>query len=126
MTPKDKPSIVVTAEPDAWAASTVQDLTATPSMSTVQAPHWVVSHPTWVPVSPSSSRRKWTSSVRAATERWQETPFTVIDTVTSRSPVMRHRVLSGHTSKVNARKPTVKLHNGDHATVSPGRLRAAG
>jgi len=38
-----------------------------PSIRTVQAPHWLVSQPTWVPVSPSSSRRKWTSSIRGST-----------------------------------------------------------
>src|SRR5881392_3622529 len=31
--------------------NTVHDFTARPSMRTVQAPQWVVSHPIWVPVS---------------------------------------------------------------------------
>src|SRR5215813_7571415 len=33
----------------------------------VQAPHWLVSQPTWVPVRPASSRMKWTSSKRGST-----------------------------------------------------------
>ena len=51
--------------PSAWTASIVQLLTALPSTRTVHAPHWLVSQPTWVPVSPRSSRRNWTSSVGA-------------------------------------------------------------
>ncbi len=47
-----RPSIVVTVAPSAWTASTVQDFTAWPSTSTVQAPHWLVSQPTLVPVRP--------------------------------------------------------------------------
>ena len=38
-----------------------------PSTMTVQAPHWLVSQPTCVPVRPSCSRRKCTSSVRGST-----------------------------------------------------------
>jgi len=36
------PSIVVTLEPAACPASTVQDFTARPSICTTQAPHWLV------------------------------------------------------------------------------------
>ena len=43
------PSIVVTSAPSAWTARQVHDFTATPSSSTVQEPHWLVSHPTFVP-----------------------------------------------------------------------------
>ena len=42
-------------------------------------PHVDVSHPTLVPVSPSSLR-KYTSSVRASTSAWRACPFTVMDT----------------------------------------------
>jgi hypothetical protein len=52
-----RPSIVVIFAPSAWTASIVQDLTALPSRSTVQDPHWLVSQPTLVPVKPSVSRR---------------------------------------------------------------------
>ena len=44
------PSMVVTLEPAACPASMVQDFTARPSTWTTQAPHWLVSQPTWVPV----------------------------------------------------------------------------
>ena len=42
--------MVVTSEPSAWTAKIVHDLALRPSMSTVQAPHWLVSQPTCVPV----------------------------------------------------------------------------
>ena len=48
--------MVVTEWPSAWAARTVQDFTASPSRWTVHAPQFEVSQPTWVPVSPSTSR----------------------------------------------------------------------
>src|SRR4051795_1619563 len=71
------PSMVVTSCPSACTAKTVQDLTASPSSHTVHAPQLDVSHPTWVPVRLSCSRRKWTSSVRGSTPVVCETPLTV-------------------------------------------------
>ncbi len=50
------PSMVFTCAPSHCTASSVQDFTACPFTCTVQAPHWLVSHPTCVPVSPASSR----------------------------------------------------------------------
>ena len=47
---------MVISWPSACTASTVQLFTALPSMSTVQAPHWLVSQPMWVPVRLRSSR----------------------------------------------------------------------
>src|SRR5260221_1328737 len=61
--------MVVTARPSAWTAKSEHDFTAAPSSRTVQAPHWLVSQPTWVPVSPSTSRRKWTSRTRDSISR---------------------------------------------------------
>src|SRR3546814_8103612 len=61
--------MVVTVAPWAWAASMVQDLTLRPSTWTTQAPHWLVSQPTWVPVMPRMSRRSWTRSVRGSISR---------------------------------------------------------
>src|SRR6266545_3591735 len=49
----------------------------TPSSSTVQAPQPEVSQPTWVPVSPSSSRRKCTSSSLGSTSALRSAPLTV-------------------------------------------------
>ena len=55
----------------------VQDLALRPSTMTVQAPQLEVSQPMWVPVSPSPSRRKWTSRVRASTSASCAAPLTV-------------------------------------------------
>src|SRR5215469_13776634 len=45
----------------------VQDFTAWPSTSTVQAPQLVVSQPIWVPVRPTPRRIRWDSSSRGST-----------------------------------------------------------
>ncbi len=74
------PSIVVISRPSAWTASIVQDLTDLPSTRTVHEPHVEVSHPTFVPVRPRCSRRKYTSSVRGSTSPSRGFPFTVKDT----------------------------------------------
>ena len=55
----------------------VQDFADTPSTCTTQAPHWLVSQPTCVPVSPSFSRSSSTSSVRFSTSTVCCLPFTV-------------------------------------------------
>lgn len=47
-----RPSIVRMSAPSAWTANTVQDLTACPFITIVQAPHWLVSQPMCVPVRP--------------------------------------------------------------------------
>src|SRR6516165_9816000 len=75
------PSMVVTLEPEACPASTVQDFTARPSIWTTQAPHWLVSQPTCVPVRSSWSRKTWTRSVRSSTSTETALPFTVSLTV---------------------------------------------
>ena len=58
----------------------VQDFTEAPSTWTTQAPHWLVSQPTWVPVRPSFSRSSSTSRVRPSTSTVECFPFTVSDT----------------------------------------------
>src|SRR2546428_13914462 len=55
----------------------VQDFTGVPSTSTVQAPQWVVSHPMWVPVSLSLSRKKCTRRSRGSTSALLFSPLTV-------------------------------------------------
>ena len=47
------PSTVSTRWPSAITPSTVQLFTGVPSSSTTQAPQFDVSHPQWVPISPS-------------------------------------------------------------------------
>src|SRR5207302_606925 len=56
---------------------TVQDLTGVPSSQTAHTPQLEVSQPQWVPVSPSSSRRKCTSSSLGSTSLVHCSPFTV-------------------------------------------------
>ena len=46
-----RPSTVRMLRPPAIAASTVQDFTGSPSISTTQVPQLLVSQPQWVPVS---------------------------------------------------------------------------
>ena len=72
--------MVVSSRPSACAASSVHDLTDSPSSSTVQAPQLDVSHPTFVPVSPRVSRRKYTRSVRGSTSAARIAPLTVTET----------------------------------------------
>jgi hypothetical protein len=59
----------------------VQLFTDSPSTSTVHEPHVEVSHPTFVPVSPRCSLKKYTSSVRGSTSASRGCPFTVTDTL---------------------------------------------
>ncbi len=78
--------MVVTLAPSQVAASTVQDLMARPSTCTTQAPHWLVSQPTCVPVSRRFSRTNCTSSVRGSTSALTALPLTVIDTCDGAGP----------------------------------------
>src|SRR5680860_971680 len=47
--PSASPSIVSIELPSTCTASLVHDLVVKPSTVTTHAPHWLVSHPTWVP-----------------------------------------------------------------------------
>src|SRR6185312_16805741 len=76
-----RPSMVVTLPPSTWTARKVHDLIDLPSRWMTQAPHWLVSQPTWVPVSPRCSRRNWTNSVRASTLPDTALPLTVMATL---------------------------------------------
>ena len=77
---RSRSSTVRTSWPPAIAASTVHDFTGSPSSHTTHAPQLLVSQPQCVPVSASSSRRKWTSRRRASISRVTSTPLTVIVT----------------------------------------------
>ena len=59
-----------------------------------QAPHWLVSQPTCVPVSPRLSRRKLTSSSRGSTSAAYSTPLTFIRTATRLGAVMVVAIVS--------------------------------
>src|SRR3954464_11374425 len=64
-------------------ASVVHDFTGSPSTSTVHTPQLEVSQPQCVPVRPSVSRRKWTSSRRGSTSAVRASPLTVTVICTS-------------------------------------------
>src|SRR5207244_6535497 len=68
--------MVVIFLPTARVACRKQDLTETPSISTVQAPHWPIPQPYFVPVRPIESRSTHNNGVSgsASTEYW--TPLT--------------------------------------------------
>src|SRR3546814_13401252 len=83
--------MVVTSAPSHWVARIVQLFTDVPSICTTQAPHWLVSQPTWVPVRPRRSRRSCTSSVRASTSDETGLPFTVLETVGLGDSLVRSR-----------------------------------
>src|SRR5690242_8172347 len=72
--------MVVTLAPSHDTASAVHDLIALPLTCTTQAPHWLVSQPTCVPVSRKFSRRKCTSRRRGSTSAVTALPFTVMVT----------------------------------------------
>ena len=76
------PSIVMSCAPSACMASRLQLFTARPFMWIVHAPHWAVSHPTWVPVRRRLLRMNSTRSVRSSTSPVTALPFTVMDTRT--------------------------------------------
>ncbi len=112
--------MVVTARPSAWTASMVQDLTLLPSTRTTQAPHWLVSHPTCVPVSRNCSRRNCTSRVLGSTSSATHRPFTVIDTVTmARGLQNRMSTDDAHQNTAVGRpvKPLFQIGPGSTATT---------
>src|SRR6056297_1296588 len=83
MTPSEpsgftSPSTVVISAPSACTASTVQDFTDLPFMSTVQAPQWDVSQPICAPLRFRFSRRKCTSSVRGSASPSTARPLIVM------------------------------------------------
>src|SRR6478609_1480618 len=90
------PSTVRTSWPPAIAARTVHDLTGSPSSQVTQVPQLLVSQPQWVPVSPSSSRRKWTSSMRPSISRVTVSPLTLMVTCISAVPSWVACLVTGH------------------------------
>jgi len=72
------PSTVVISWSWAVMANIRQERIGVPSIKTVQAPHTPCSHPTWVPVSRSSCRRKSDNSLRAGAIAVCATPLTRI------------------------------------------------
>src|SRR4051812_4117930 len=71
------PSIVRTSEPAASAARKQQELTGSPSTSTVHEPQTCTSHERLAPVSPSPSRSTSSSSSCGSTSRTNSWPLTL-------------------------------------------------
>src|SRR5581483_11145500 len=84
-----KPSTVMISAPSAWTANMVHDFTAAPFMRTVQAPQYVVSQPTCVPVRSRFSRSSSTSKSLGSTlsERTFPLTFTVMATFSTVSGI---------------------------------------
>src|SRR5438105_13122397 len=71
------PSMVVTAREPTAPTGSRQDRAASPSTSTVQAPHWAMPQPYFVPVKPSASRSTQSSGVAGSTSTSSRLPFTL-------------------------------------------------
>ncbi len=71
------PSTVCRLCPSACTANIRQERTGCPSKRMVQVPQTPCSQPTWVPVRPSSWRRKSLRSMRGSTVRVYSAPLTV-------------------------------------------------
>src|SRR5437773_1814332 len=91
------PSIVLIALPSACTARTVQLLIAWPSISTVHAPHWLVSQPMCVPVRSSSSRSTYASNALGSTSAVRAAPFTfsVMERFMRPDSLSSYRAISG-------------------------------
>src|ERR1700730_4103743 len=87
------PSTVVTSMSSACTAKIKQDRTASPSSSTVHAPHAPCSQPRWVPVSPQCSRKKSASVTRGSTVPSVSCPLTQTRTVRSCIDGLRARLV---------------------------------
>src|SRR5437763_10937702 len=70
-----KPSIVVIWVPSAALTGTEHDRVATPSIWTVQAPHWAMPQPYLVPVRPKVSRNTHSSGVSGSTSASRVCPL---------------------------------------------------
>src|SRR4030095_7132404 len=102
----------------------VHDLALRPSMSTVQAPHWLVSQPTCAPGRLSCSRRKCTRSVRGSTCALRVFPFTVIEIGTMRvRPSDEIRRLTGRACLAEAAQ---QRRRNDNISVLPRKSTSGG
>src|SRR5438128_9565470 len=119
-------SIVVTSRPSTWAARSVQDFTDSPSRCTVHAPQDDVSHPTFVPVRPSCSRRKYTRSVRGSTSASRRIPFTVTAICVTDPPPSGWSALRGNAdpnTEVENARVAAEGTRGGTTRVLPRRAR---
>jgi hypothetical protein len=68
-------SIVVIVVLPTLSTGVWQDRTGWPSIWTVQAPHWAMPHPYFVPVIPSTSRMTQSSGVSPSTSALRRSPL---------------------------------------------------
>ena len=95
--------MVVTARSRTAPTGSMQERTGLPSICTVQAPHWAMPQPNFVPVMPSMSRRTQSNGMSVGPSNDFDSPLTV--NVTMRDPIFSKDV-----------GQTLRLRN------SPGRL----
>src|SRR6202166_2085224 len=81
-------SIVVIAEVPTLSIGVIQDLTATPSTWTVQAPQSAMPQPNFVPVMPSTSRNTQRSGVSPSTSTLCAFPLTLMVKAMASSPLL--------------------------------------
>ena len=127
--PAAMPSMVLIVAPSAWTASIVHDLALSPSTMTVHAPQLLVSQPMCVPVSPKSSRRRWTSRRRGSTSASRASPLTVTGCAGWSRGLLRRRVRGGPRRRSapgrSSPRPSLACSRPDRGGRSAGRLWAA-
>src|SRR5947209_9544469 len=98
------------SRPETWTASSVHDLTGSPSSKTVQAPQLVVSQPTCVPVRARFVLKKSASRTRGSTSALRSTPLTRMDAFMTLPPepcstrYAGHARSEEHTSELQSRQ----------------------
>src|SRR5579883_3673120 len=92
----------------------MQDFTGRPFQSTVQQPQRPMTQPTWAPVSPSTSRRKWMSNRRGSISARRSAPFTVTAMRTRAAP-------SGESTFSTYRPPALLSATRDLRSVCSGQ-----
>ena len=70
-----RPSMVVTCLPSTSETGVTQDLIATPSIWTVQAPHCAMPQPNFVPVRASCSRKTQSRGLAGSTSTVWRSPY---------------------------------------------------
>ena len=93
----------------------------------MQAPQLLVSHPTFVPVSPRVSRRKYTRSVRGSTSASRIAPLTVTETcVTGSSFSRRWGALVSGGARRRSVDPGLRTVESGEPAIGPGRTSDRG
>ena len=104
-----RPSTVRTSCPLAIAASMVQLFTGMPSSWTTQTPQLDVSQPQCVPVRPSSSRKKCTSSSLGSISRVYSSPLTLTVTCMIHASCPRQRAMAVRSARLTSSPASARL-----------------